>query len=113
MFIQRSQFPSIAGKAIVSPVRNRWSTPKMTTTTNDLYQAAITDSQVRRERWGVATHTLSNGATVFCSIHKVAGRSITRSHHRTTYALKAVGEQYSKSISRDKVAALLKDLVQQ
>ena len=76
-------------------------------TTNDLYQAALKNVGKNNSYSGVAVHTLANGTEIFCCLDKVAGRSITRSHFRTTYRVRAIGEQYSKSISRGRVVEML------
>ena len=77
------------------------------TTTNDLYLRATTDI-APGGRYGTSRHPLSTGDTLFCCVDRVAGRSIVRKHLRTTYRLLKYGDQYSKQISRDKAAALLK-----
>lgn len=58
---------------------------------------------------GVASHVLSTGATLFCCVDKVAGRSIVRKHYRTTYRLAAVGEEFSKPISHAAADALVRE----
>lgn len=78
------------------------------TTTNDLQQAAVANRRERGERWGVSTHVFANGDTVYCSVHIVAGRSITARHDRTSYGLKLAGAEYAKPTSREKVSARLK-----
>ena len=69
--------------------------------TNDLYQAAL--------ETGTARITLNNGDVLICAVDKVAGRSITKKHYRTTFLKLAAGEQYSKQISRAKAVEMLKD----
>lgn len=71
-------------------------------TTSELYQAAL-----KAEPYQTATHTLPNGDTLFCSVRRVAGRSIVKGHHRTDWRLKAAAEQYSKPISRNTAVQLL------
>jgi hypothetical protein len=75
--------------------------------TNTLYQAALADQVARKEHWGVARHAFADGCELICMIDKVAGRSITRGHYRTTYAFKLSTEAYSKPISRKTAVALL------
>lgn len=75
-------------------------------TTTDLYRLAVADI-APGGRYGTARYQLADGATIFCCVDRVAGRSITAGHMRTTFRLLANGEDYSKQISRDKAAALL------
>ncbi len=75
--------------------------------TNDLYQQAIADRKQTGERYGVARITLPTGETIICSVCPVAGRSIISKHDRTEYGIIRVGQEYSKPISRAKVAELL------
>jgi len=79
-------------------------------TTNDLYQMALADARSGEHgrHYGNGRRRLSDGSQLICGINKVAGRSQVVGHYRTTWHLVPVGEQYSKPISRDKAAALLK-----
>lgn len=70
---------------------------------NDLYQAALTADN------GTATHVLPDGSTLYCSVKRVAGRSIVRGHHRTEWNHKPVNAPYSKTISRARAVELLKE----
>lgn len=80
--------------------------------TNEMYQSALADMSRNQARgWGgVARQALPNGDELFCMVRRVAGRSIVRSHHRTTWGLRPAAEQYQKPISQDKAAALLAEL---
>lgn len=71
-------------------------------TTTELYIAAS------KAKDGVATMALADGATLFCCVGRVAGRSIVRRHHRTEWRHKPATEQYSKRISRARAVELLK-----
>ena len=77
-------------------------------TTNDLYLAAVADMEARKDGYGgIATHTLPNGAVIYCSVRKVAGASIRARHFRTSFNLKKATDEYSKPISRASVAGML------
>ncbi len=71
-------------------------------TTNELYQAALV-----AQPYTTARHTLPNGDILFCSIDRVAGRSVVKKHRRTTWNLKLAAEEFSKPVSRNRAAQLL------
>jgi hypothetical protein len=76
-------------------------------TTNDMYTQALADRQESGKYHGYARHMFANGGELICAVDRVAGRSITRLHMRTTYHYVMPGEKYSKQISRKRAAELL------
>jgi hypothetical protein len=77
-------------------------------TTNDMYTQAVANiPQDKGHYCGRARHTLASGGELICSVERVAGRSMVRSHMRTTYHYVMPGERYSKQISRKRAAELL------
>lgn len=77
--------------------------------TNDLYQEAIKNVGKLNSWSGVYVHTLKDGTEIFCCLDKVAGRSIRPRHFRTTYRVRPVGQEFSKSISRKNVIEMLRE----
>lgn len=78
---------------------------------SNLYQRALHDLQNSGRSYGGASLQLSDGGLLICAINKVAGRSITRGHHRTTWHLRPKGELYSIQISRTRATELLNEEV--
>lgn len=76
-------------------------------TTNDLSRAALNDLARRGSHFGVVQHELSDGSVLFCTITKVAGRSIVGTHLRTEFDLCRPGERWSTRISSAAASTLL------
>lgn len=71
---------------------------------NTLYQQARANFN---GSYGTATHTLADGSTLYCSLSRVAGRSVVSRHLRQEWNHKPATEQYSKRISRARALELL------
>lgn len=70
--------------------------------TNTMYQNAANNKEFNNSK-----HTLTNGDVLICCVDRVAGRSITKGHYRTTWLIKLADAQYSKPFSRVKAAQRL------
>ena len=97
-------------RCLTMAVSNPLETNPMNTTLNPmtrLYQQALDNMRDLDTRYGTAEYGLTNGATLYCCIDPVAGRSIVRTHQRVTYRLRPLGHQYSKQISQDAARRLI------